>query len=60
MVQFWQEVPQPYFTVMSCRETARVVGEWDTVFYQALVNAFLPDLLGPVDKGASLNVFFFF
>ena len=41
---------------ISNKETCRIVAEWDTVVYQAMLTVFLPDILGPCDMSVLLEL----
>ena len=50
MVGFWMDLPPIFNDIVAHREMCRLVADWDTVVYQAMLTVFLPDILGPGDK----------
>ena len=36
-MQFWGEIPDIFSEALACRETCRIIAEWDTVVYQVRV-----------------------
>lgn len=47
---FWRDIPEFLLDVLDCRETCRLIAEWDSTVFQAMLSVFLPDILSPGDK----------
>jgi hypothetical protein len=50
LVSFWKDAIEPWSSLFVSQAVGRLVSEWDAQVYQAMLNVFLPDILGPGDK----------